>query len=36
VTFSELVAEMVAFDLKEAARDYLCAEAGFEVCRHLE
>jgi GDPmannose 4,6-dehydratase len=36
VTFPELVAEMVAFDLKEAARDYLCAEAGFEVCRHLE
>jgi GDPmannose 4,6-dehydratase len=36
VSFSELVAEMVAFDLEEAKRDALVAKEGFKVYSHHE
>lgn len=36
VTFSELVAEMVASDLEEAKRDALVAKEGFKVYSHHE
>jgi GDPmannose 4,6-dehydratase len=36
ITFSELVREMVALDLKEAERDYLCQTEGYLTYNHHE
>jgi GDPmannose 4,6-dehydratase len=35
-TFRELVAEMIANDLKEAERDRLCRRQGFRIYNHFE
>jgi len=35
-TFRELIAEMVAHDLKEAERDRLCRRQGFRIYNHFE
>jgi GDPmannose 4,6-dehydratase len=35
-TFKELIAEMVAADLKEAERDHLCRQEGFQTYNHIE
>jgi GDPmannose 4,6-dehydratase len=35
-TFKELIAEMVAADLKEAERDNLCRQEGFQTYNHIE
>jgi GDPmannose 4,6-dehydratase len=35
-SFRDLVREMVEADLKEAVRDNLCENAGFEVCKRFE
>jgi len=35
-TFKELIAEMVAADLKEAERDHLCRKEGFQTYNHIE
>ncbi|MBT3260225.1 MAG: GDP-mannose 4,6 dehydratase, partial [Deltaproteobacteria bacterium] len=34
--FEEMVAEMVAWDLKEASRDLLCRNEGFSVKNYFE
>jgi len=36
IGFHELVAEMVAADLKEAGRDQLCDNAGFQIYNLVE
>ena len=36
IGFQELVAEMVDADLKEAHRDYLCLQEGFQTFNHAE
>ena len=36
ISFEDLVREMVEADLKEAVRDHLCENAGFEVCKRFE
>jgi GDPmannose 4,6-dehydratase len=36
IGFHELVAEMVAADLKEAERDQLCDSKGFQIYNHVE
>jgi len=36
ITFRELVAEMAAYDLREAERDHLCKRAGFTVLKNRE
>ncbi|CAB1057838.1 GDP-mannose 4,6-dehydratase (EC [Olavius sp. associated proteobacterium Delta 1] len=36
ITFQELVSEMVAADLKEAHKDYLCQQEGFQTFNHTE
>jgi len=35
-SFEEMVAEMVAWDLKEASRDLLCSKEGFSVKNYFE
>jgi GDPmannose 4,6-dehydratase len=35
-TFQELVSEMVEADLKEAHKDYLCLQEGFQTFNHTE
>jgi GDPmannose 4,6-dehydratase len=35
-TFEELIAEMLAADLKEAQKDYLCRQEGFQTFNHME
>ncbi len=35
-SFEELIAEMLAADLKEAQRDYLCRQQGFQTFNHTE
>jgi GDPmannose 4,6-dehydratase len=35
-TFRELIAEMVTADLKEAERDHLCRQEGFQTFNHIE
>lgn len=35
-TFNELIAEMVAADLKEAERDQMCQQEGFQTFNHIE
>jgi len=36
ITFQELVSEMVEADLKEAHKDYLCRQEGFQTYNHTE
>ena len=36
ITFQELVSEMVEADLKEAHKDYLCRQEGFQTFNHTE
>lgn len=36
ITFQELVSEMVEADLKEANKDYLCRQEGFQTYNHTE
>ena len=36
ITFQELVCEMVEADLKEAHKDYLCRQEGFQTFDHTE
>jgi GDPmannose 4,6-dehydratase len=36
ISFDELVMDMVAFDLQEAGREYVCRRNGFEVTSSLE
>ena len=36
ISFQELVAEMVDADLKEAHKDYLCLQEGFETFNHTD
>jgi GDPmannose 4,6-dehydratase len=36
ITFKELVSEMVEADLKEAHKDYLCQQEGFQTFNHTE
>jgi GDPmannose 4,6-dehydratase len=35
-TFKQLVSEMVANDLKEAQRDQMCQQEGFQTFNHVE
>ncbi len=35
-TFQELVSDMVAADLREARKDYLCLQEGFQTFNHTE
>jgi GDPmannose 4,6-dehydratase len=35
-SFEEMVAEMIAYDLREAERDMLCSKEGFEVKNYYE
>jgi GDPmannose 4,6-dehydratase len=36
ISFEELVHEMIAHDLSLTAKDKLCEDHGFEVCRYCE
>ncbi|NNL77770.1 MAG: GDP-mannose 4,6-dehydratase [Desulfobacterales bacterium] len=36
ISFQELVAEMVEADIKEAQKDYLCRQEGFQTFEHFE
>ncbi len=36
ISFARLVEEMIHYDLEQAQRDKLCAEAGFRVCSYNE
>ena len=36
ITFSEMVGEMVRFDLQEALKDEFCRQEGFRVNRYYE
>jgi len=35
-TFEEMIAEMVAADMEEAQKDYLCLSEGFQTFNHFE
>ena len=36
ISFAELVREMVQMDFREAKRDHLCKQHGFEICQPQE
>ena len=36
ISFQELIAEMIEADIKEAQKDYLCRQEGFQTFEHFE
>ena len=36
ISFGQLVSEMVTMDLKEAQRDQMCQQEGFQTFNHVE
>lgn len=36
ITLDQLIAEMIETDLKEAQKDYLCQQEGFQTFNHFD